>query len=277
MKKISIIVLFTLVCSYLHAQDTYFIQNIKGVVKNGNSPVKKGDKIDDKSKLTFAKGALLMVSSQKEGMKILPAKPVSSETAYTLADLLPQTKRASTRSSAFIQNPKYFENYFGDGIYCIFGEDTQVKVNLTDYPMNKDSYFSLRYDYNNEIVDKKLTFVGDQFIIAKKELFSVKGKEIDSNEIAEFALHYHNGTKKSPNLVASFMPLFIPVSEELKTEIAGMVAMFKEETPENRQKYFNDFRRSIATRIAAENTQIPEEYKENLNYWLEKNFDLKAE
>ncbi len=276
MKKISIIVLFVLAYSYLHAQDTYFIQNIKGIVKNGSNTVKKGDKIDATSKLTFTKGALLMVSSQKEGMKILPAKPVSSETAYTLADLLPKTNRASTRGN-FIQNPKYFENYFGDGVYCVFGDETQVKVNLTDYPMNKDSYFSLRYDYNNEIVDKKLAFAGDQFVISKKELFSIKGKDIDSSEIAEFALHYHSGTKKSPNLVASFMPLFISVSQELKTEIGGMVAMFKEETPENRQKYFNDFRRSIATRIAAENAQMPDEYKENLNYWLEKNFDLKAE
>jgi hypothetical protein len=224
MKKYSTLVLI-LAITGLHtvlAQNIYHVLNTKGIIKikkTGNT-LKTNDQISDKDVLIFSKATdAVAVISTKNGRMILRPKqnPKSSELICVVSEILnPGTGRLSARNGS-ITNAIEIQKYFSDDSLNILGT-TKVWISPMAYPMNAENFFFVRYTWQGQSINKKLSFNKDSLILNASELYKVDGKNISVVEISDAKLYYKKG---SSNLMVCTFTISFPDETKVNETISA--------------------------------------------------------
>jgi hypothetical protein len=209
--------LFALFLAFLYsfnifAQDLYIVQNVKGEVKKAGVLLKKGDKVSSTDKLYFGKGAVMLVSSQKVGQMVLSAKEknATSELAYTINDLMPQSKKASTRSNIILNNALDFQNHFGSN-FRVYGDKYHVKV-ASAYAIDKENrFFFLQMSHSSEKdpFNKQLYGEKENLYFLAKEIFSLNEQPISPKDTKILGLYFYDSKAKEFPKIAAFQLEFV--------------------------------------------------------------------
>ncbi len=202
MKNTIIVALLLVLGQATFAQDTYNVINIRGKVSQNGKAVRRGAKLKANDKIKFVTPrSMLLVSSQKYGRMVLssnPRKKQVSETSYILGNLISKG-RASARGSEILFNRIMVKGYFGNEPHLVLGGEEKIRVSNKAFPLNKENFFFINYQYKGEDVNKKLPYEsgqkGDYFLINQDRLFRINGEKISEKGIQDFRLFYYkNGT-----------------------------------------------------------------------------------
>ncbi len=191
--------------------DSYRVIKVNGHIiytKKGKD-MHQGDVFNATESITFkTPDSRAAVISKVNGRKILSPKSKSSK-----ATLLPPMNNISSRSGG-LNNLIDLKNHF-DGDYLVLGT-SKLTINEKSFPMNEQSFFFLKYQYNGEAINKKLSYDGDKLVLDREEIFKVDGEPIDANNIETVELFYLNG--KTKTTINSFNLKF-GNDEELSAEL----------------------------------------------------------
>ena len=261
MKKI-ILSLLVLAFASIFAQENFKVIRVNGTIVNekSNSNLSAGSVFSDNDKLSFGNSSSRAAVINSKGRYILASN--SSSNAYAKSFLTPAMSNMSSRSGAIV-NQVDLKNHFS-GNYLIF-KTSEVKISKENFPMDKEHFFFIRYEYKGEPIDKRLKYVNDTLIINKSELMTVDGMPIPNPNITNMKIYYYETISTPPSKIeiGAFNPVFVN-EDELKSEVSilleGLPDKTKQEKIDEVLSYVNDF--------------YGKPDKENLTDWLEANFKL---
>lgn len=239
------------------ALDQYRVIKVNGqiVYTKSGKDMHQGDVFASNASLKFKTSeSRAAVISKLKGRKILTAKSSKGNKAT----LLPAMNGLSTRSGGIV-NLLDLKNHF-NGSYLVIDE-AKVKIGGKDFTQGKGNFFFLRYDYNGETINKKLSSSEDSLILNPDEIFKIDGKSIDGSKINAVKLYYRNGSKSQ--YINQFAPQFVK-GDDLKMEVQIII----EELKDKEKKEKTD----EVTSYLIENYAKPG--RDNLNWYLENNFKM---
>lgn len=256
------IILSLLVFAFVNtfAQEDFKVIRVNGTIVNekNNSNLSAGSVFTDNDKLSFGNSSSRAAVINSKGRYILSSN--SSTNAYAKSFLTPAMSNMSSRSGAIV-NQVDLKNHFS-GNYLVF-KTSEVKISKDNFPMDKNHFFFIRYEYKGENIDKQLKFVNDTLIINKSELMTVDGLPIPNPKITNMKIFYYETSTTNRIEIGAFNPVFVN-EDELKSEVSilleGLPNKTKEQKIDEVLSYINDF--------------YGKPDKENLTNWLETNFKL---
>ena len=239
------------------AADTYKVIKVNGqiiYVKTG-STMKMGDVFAPSTSLKFKTNeSRAAVISRIKGRFILTGGAAGSR-----SNLLPAMNNISSRAGALL-NIIDLKNHF-QGKYVILGE-MKLTIGKDAFPMDDKHFFYLRFDYDGEVINKKLPVKDGKLVLDRKEIYKIDGKPIEG-EVKEMTLYYRDNEKKTSTKINAFHPVF-PDIALLKDELNIILAEYSDK--ESNQK------KSEITSYINEFYGKPD--KDNLNEFLKKEFSL---
>jgi hypothetical protein len=238
----------------LAESDQYKVIKVDGqiVFQKTNTDMKQGDVFMPGTALNFkTTQSRAAVISNIKGRFVLSA----SEQGQT--NILPAANNVSSRAGALI-NLIDLQNHFS-GKYLVIGT-MKLQLGKEAFPMDDANFFYLTYDYNGELIRKKLVNEGEFLVLNKEEIFKVDGKAIEVTE-KEMTIFYRQGTESKK--IGTFTPVF-PDMTVLKDEVEIIMGEYAE--------------KDAATQIKEITAYLNEFYgnpqKDNLGEWLKSEFNL---
>lgn len=234
------------------ADNQYLVITVQGkiVFEQTGSEMKRGDTYLKGSPLNFiTKTARAAIANKKDGRFIITGNKKGK------VSMLPAANPISSRSGSLL-NIVDLKNLF-EGRLCIL-DQLRLKIGDEGFPQGEDAYFYVTYDYNGEIIPKKLGHDGEFLIIDKNELFKVDGKAIPVEE--KEMTFYYKGVDKLYK-ISKFTPVF-PDMEVLKEETILLLKAGDYVTDRDRIDHLSSFIEDFYGKPDIENLRV----------WLKKEF-----
>jgi hypothetical protein len=226
------------------------------VLKTNGISLETGTVFSDKEDLLFrSEDATAAVINSQKGRIVLTSK---NHDLSSSANSLPAMYNISSRS---VTN-KGLSNYFSGK--CVVLDRLEMEVDYKSYPMDKDHFFFLRYTYNGEEINKKLSFSDDTLIIDKKSLFTIDGNPIPRADNTSITLFYR---KDNESVQISEFDLIFPDMTQFSKEIQIILNEIKDKPYKEKVVETDSFINEFYGKV----------YSENLTGWLKTNFGLKNE
>lgn len=239
MKPIAYTLVFLLLIGMgAQAQDTYNVTRVNGNVtfaKTGK-PIKPGDILNPNDQVKFENLDAYVISINQKMARFMlkmnpPASNVSKNQALvaTVKDIALVTKRRSLMSVRF--NPNETEiadlkNYFGSDKFSIIGDNVDVALNATKYPLSDNKFVVFHYKVNNNPVSKKLAFDKQTIKIDKNEILSTKAGNVNGNEVSELSVYLYEKSTRSSEEVTKLTLVFVD-KEALRNEFKTIMPILK--------------------------------------------------
>ncbi|MDX1351286.1 MAG: hypothetical protein R3279_13605, partial [Putridiphycobacter sp.] len=236
------------------ATDSYKVIRVNGkiVYVKTKSPMKQGDLYVDGTDINFD-----TEQSRAAIINKITGRCVLSPAKKGKAIILPAANNINSRSGAII-NKIDIKNHFSEN-YLVIGK-MMIEVSENSFPQNEKSFFYLAYDYNGELIRKKLPYSGNKLILDRADIFTVDNQSIPVQD-KEMALYYMDDN--SGEKLAEFKPVF-PDLDNLKAEVLIILSESDKKTKEDKIKevtaYLNEF--------------YGKPQKDNLASWLASEFEL---
>jgi len=219
MRNLAFILIFV---SAAASAQTYTIIHSIGKILDTKSGkyLTKGVKIDESASLMFeTKGARAAVLSSSRGRFVIQENSTSttkSDIIYTLSSVIsPARGKLSTRAGG-INNKLDFEKHFAEGPIAILGGEYRVSISPTAYPMSENQFFYAQYQYNGEVINKKLASSGDELIINSATFYSVDDDKIDPEEVSNINLLYYDASSQESSQITT-MEFQVISNDDLKS------------------------------------------------------------
>jgi hypothetical protein len=229
MKKI---LLLSLVCFGVMA----FVISPKIIYVKTGSSMKMGDVFAPATNLKFKTNeSRAAIISKIKGRFILTAGQTGSR-----SNLLPAMNNISSRAGALL-NIIDLQNHF-QGKYVVLGK-MKLKIGEDAFPMDKNHFFYLQFDYNGETIRKQLPIEDGKMVLNKPDIYKIDGKAIDG-DISEMTLYYRDQEKKTSSKINSFHPVF-PDAQILKDELNIIISEYSDKEADKKKSeitsYINEF------------------------------------
>jgi hypothetical protein len=221
-------------------EEVYFITFVKGtiILEKTQKVLKVGDKISPRDKIVFKdKDAMAAVLSPQKGRFILTADKVQKNAkgeflALIEASMSPlgSAKKLSTRSGLItnmIELQKFFaaNDSLSQGKFLVIGKGKYV-LSKEAFPLDEKHFFFIRYNYEEQQINKKLAYNADTLFI-DKTVYQIDGKDIKTAGVSDIKLYqYMVKDKPESILITNFNPVFIS-RDQLKLEIRVVVDQLK--------------------------------------------------
>jgi hypothetical protein len=245
------------------AQTDYKVIKVNGSItmKSSGKNLATGTVFSDNENLTFgqptAKAAV--INPDKGRFVITPEN--ATDLTNSKSNFIPGLSNISSRSGASsLRNIVDMKNYF-TGNFMVF-DSTNIIVNSPDFPIDDNNFFYCRYNYNNEVINKKLGFKGDTIVIYKNDLLSIDGKPILSDEVSEIQLFYYKKNENKSVLINTFNPVF--AEESLKEEVQVILDELSNKT----------YKEKLDAIVSYLNEFYGKPDEANLKNWLKSKFNL---
>jgi hypothetical protein len=263
MKQIISVLLFLFT-----AMHSSFCQNDFRVIKvNGSILLKArgisletGTVFTDREDLVFrTEDATAAVINSSKGRLILSGK--NHDLSSAGSNSLPSMYNISSRGAATFSNNNLSELFSGK---CVILDRLIIEVDKKSFPMDKNQFFFLRYNYKGEEINKKLAYSGDSLIIDKNTLYTVDGSPIPGADNTAIKLFYRNMTG---SVFISEFDLIFPDMKQLSKEAQVILDEIRDKTYKMKvgeiDSYINEYYGKV--------------YIENLTGWLKNNFGINPE
>lgn len=204
--------------------ETYKVIKVEGNIvyeKNGNE-MTRGDQFLSSEKLKFKNDAAraAVISKSRGRFLLVPKKKAS-----TKVNLIAARSNISMRAGE-INNLLDLKKFFSEKIVLL--DEMEVKIDLTDFPINESNFFYATYQHNGQEIAKKLASNGKNVQIIRESLFKVDGDAIPVPGLTELTIYHRNTDEKTSKKISTF-ELASPPLDALKEE----VNIIKEEQPKN--------------------------------------------
>lgn len=175
-KKLLLSLIYILIGHATQAQTQYEVISLLGTIinKTQKDTLKESSVYKSTDKLGFSDEEDFMGVVDDNGNTFMVM--VDPEEDTVLYESIPKavSRRRGKITSSLALIDHFAENYQ----YLVMGNETQIELGPSAFPMNTDSFFYIRYTYQGEeIINKKLSFNGIFLTISKNELFNVKYKK----------------------------------------------------------------------------------------------------
>jgi hypothetical protein len=243
------------------SQDNFKVIKVNGTIllKTKGISLETGTVFSEKEDLLFrSEDATAAVINSQRGRMILTNK--NHDLSAASSNYLPSMYNISSRGGSLV-NLMDLQNFFS-GKYVVLGRQT-IELDKSNFPMDKDHFFFLRYIYKGEEINKKLEYSGDSLVIDKRSLYTVDGNPIPSPDNTAIRLFYHKG---SESVLISEFDLIFPDINQLKKEIQIILDETKGKSTGEKVGEVNSYLNEFYGKV----------YKENLISWLTGNFGLKT-
>lgn len=218
------LILLSVLCMaglFLHAQTPFKVISVSGeiIAKKTNVTLQSGIEVKSDENFQFVKPSSRAALFNSKYGRILLSEQNSTD-AFSKAGFAPAMGTVTTRgtSNQFLLSKSDLSKYFNDKLLVI--DKLEIRISNQAFPMNDKAWFFIRYMYNGDEINKRLSFVNDTLVVDKKELYTVDGKPIPNPDITGMKLYYYEnlGDNSKATLISSFDLIFIP-AEQLKQEV----------------------------------------------------------
>ncbi len=229
MKKIFVLCVSAMLFTTVFAQSPFKVISVNGEIlaKKANVKLQNGIEVKSDDNFSFvvpnSRAALI---NPDLGRVILTEQNATN--AFAKAAFAPAISTVKTRGTVdgLITTKMQLSTFFSETLLII--DKLEIRISDLMYPMNNNGYFSIRYTYKGEEINKKLNFSTDTLIIDKKELYTIDGKPIPNPDINEMKLYYYEivGDNAKAAFISSFSVVFIS-NEQLKGEVEVIISSLK--------------------------------------------------
>ena len=248
-----------------YAQDYFTVIKVSGniVIERTGSSLGTGTSFSQDENLLFKiPDSRAAVYNPQKGRFIITSQNVT-EFKSLKSNYLPSAGKISTRALGISSRRDDFKKQF-EGDYVIL-DKAKIIVDSDIFPLSEKKYFYLTYDYNNKIINKKLTFRNDTVFIIKDELLTVDGVVIPDPDFSEMKLVYlEEGEEYGSEIICSFKPVF-PGINQLKQEIKVIVEQMEMNSYQDKINEISAFMKEFYGRVD----------ESNLKRWLAESLILK--
>jgi hypothetical protein len=271
MKKILLLFLLSICFAGVYAQDTYNVQAVKGEVKDAKGKLlSKGIKLLPADKITFGKGAMLLVSNQKFGRLVLQPSAntkTKPDLPFALTMFIPAAKRISTKNTFVMSEQVDFQNFLAKEKILIAGTDFKLMVNKKAYPMDANNFFYIRYKNKAETVNMRLDSK-DSLLFFNKSYFTDNAGVVIAKptDLTDLELYYYDNLSDTSTLLTKLVMSFLD-DTQIRTEIQSVVDMFKADTAPK-----DDYPKEIGAYLSQYYTGKTD--LDNIAAWFTKNFKI---
>ena len=241
----------------IQAQVNYKVIKVSGeieIIKTGQD-LESGVIFEESEKLDFkTKASRATVINPKKGRMILSY----DETSPNKSSYLPPMGNISTRGGV-ITNIIDLKNHFNGDLVLL--NKIELSIPIEDFKMDEENFFFIKYLYNDEEINKKLSYEDTKLIISKSDLYMIDGSPIEIPESKNMRLYYMNNGSHS--FIAEFV-MVAPDDKSLKDEIEIIIDEMKDKSKEEKITEVNSFIIDFYGKVDID----------DVTEWLEKNFDL---
>ena len=215
------------------AQSEYYhILHIKGSIKlkSTGQELKSRDKIDAEEEIIFGSknDAAVVISNKKGRMLLSPGKSSATsdgELVYFVKEnLLPVKVYTTTRGAGHFNNMPEIMIYFSNEPFLVL--DVNTFELSPEFGMGENSYFSIRYNYRDVEIDKKLELDQYTLILDRQALFTVDSKPVDPANTSDQSLYYYDADMGYSIKICS-VTLVVPDLLQLKEELLFLKEVIK--------------------------------------------------
>lgn len=221
-KQFLLIIFILFLFTQLGYSQTYIVLKVKGEIVNEQTGklLKEKDELSLNDRVTFRSDKVLAVLYNKDSGRFLlkPMKKFEGEfTEYVYASLV---KSKGVMDKGLFSLQKEFESP-----YFVIGE-FKFKVNPKEYPITDNSYFFIRYVYQDDTVSKRISFTSDEIIFDKNFIYTIGDKQIDQELVDRVDLYYTyvKNNKQREQLISKFILRFAD-EEGLKKELESYMEL----------------------------------------------------
>ncbi|MGB9695919.1 MAG: hypothetical protein ACP5P3_01480 [Ignavibacteria bacterium] len=216
------IVFILFLLTQLGYSQTYIVLKVKGEILNEQTGqlLKAKDELNLNDRITFKSNKALAALYNKDSGRFLlkPMKKFEGEfTEYVYASLI---KSKGVIDKGLFSLQKEFESP-----YFVIGE-FKFKINSKEYPITNNSYFFIRYIYQDDTISKKISFTSDEIIFDKNFIYTIEDKQIDQELVDRVDLYYTymKNDKQREQLISKFILRFAD-EEGLKKELESYMEL----------------------------------------------------
>jgi hypothetical protein len=174
--------------------------------------------------------------------------------------LLPAMANVASRSGALI-NTHDFTNYFRDKFLVL--DSMKIEISPNVYTVGPSTFFYLEYEYNSEIIRKKLKATDNKIELIVANIFTIDGIKKSIPSETKMSINYGNEIDHTKIKLGEFT-LISPNSKELSKEVQIIIEKLKgapiKEVKSNVTSYLSEFYGKVQ--------------KNNVDQWLTDNMNL---
>ncbi len=198
----------------LLSQVNYRVIKVNGnivYIRTGNS-MAQGDEFAEDEDLSFqTPNSRAAVINPSLGRFILTPDNYD-DLSSAKSNFLPAMSNLSTRGG-IINNLTDLQNQFSDNVAIL--HEAGYYLNPYQFPMNENEFFSLKFQYKGEEINKKLGFDQNRLILSRENILKVDDVPIKNIDHPVVSLYYYKN--KEPEFISDFNLIF-PDPDEIKTE-----------------------------------------------------------
>jgi hypothetical protein len=241
------------------SQDTYNVTRVNGnvtFVKSGK-PVKPGDVLNPSDQVKFENfDAYVITINQKMARFMLRLNPPQAKSlkqnqalTATVKDIALVTKRRSLMSARFDPNEKDIsdlKSYFGADKFTIIGDNVDVALNASKYPLSDNKFIVFHYKVNNSPVSKMIGYDQQTIKIEKDKILTTKAGSVAGNEVPELSVYLYEKSTRSSEEITKLTLVFVD-KETLTNEFKTILPILKRQKMNDEAikkyliEYFYDF------------------------------------
>lgn len=261
MKSIIQILVFSFIFGGVSSgQDNFKVIRVNGTIllREKGVSLETGTVFSVKDDLIFrSEDATAAVINPQKGRLIITSR--NHDLSNARSNFLPAMYSIASRG-AWLSNIIDLQNHFSDKYVVLDYQD--IVLDVSNFPMDDNHFFFLRYAYKGEDINKKLPHSGDTLKICRESLFTVDGNPIPSPDNTLISLFYRN---ESESVLINRFDLIFPDTEQLRKEVQVILDELKDKQADEKiaevNAYINEFYGKV--------------YRLNLLTWLEFNFGLR--
>lgn len=260
--------IFIIICSFFTAHaDNYVAVHVRGkiLINDNQAVLKMGDKFTDEDKVVFSSAnAMAVVMSSSRGRLILKNEKSeeTSEISYLVASIVSPTKGQLSTRSGKILNYVDLKNHISQESFVIL-DTTRIQISNNLYLLDEKHFFFLTYNYNNELINKKLNQDGQE-ILFDRMICAIDGKPINAEDINSARLFYYNAEEKVKLEIGSMNLVFID-SIMLKKQLQFLIDVNDQPIDLQSSSWVTEFQGFISDSYGFVS-------KESVQNWINKNY-----
>lgn len=205
MKKIITFIVVAIFALTVEAQQFKILHLTTPDVTIGGKSLKIGDVFDGKAKIEWSapRQAMKVLNTATKEQSLVVAEKYNQRKSKDIASYLVSSKQLSTRRGELI-NTMELGMALGDTFYLL--DSLRIESKL---PVDAKRFFFATFDYDGELINKKLQNDADGAIIFDRQLFSVDGKPIEPFDVP-LTIYYLDQISGTKTLITDSM-LLLPL------------------------------------------------------------------
>ncbi|MGB3345608.1 MAG: hypothetical protein WBA61_16985 [Aequorivita sp.] len=207
-----------------YAQLEYKVTYIQGIITIKDTKLKVGDIFLSTDKIDFKNSdAIVKVCCSGEGKPVIfyGANVEKSGSKSLKENQQYLSSLGSSRGATKEMDINDFKSFLATPILGII-DTLRIPINTQEYPINDASYFYLRFNYNGEEINKRLSVENDAVLISNY-IFNLPNIGDIQPSSLPVLFYYHNALLEQSTLITSdFYPVFID-SSQLKQGLAPVL------------------------------------------------------